>query len=200
MERCSWTRSVMRVGSLTARKVDVRVVAATNVNLREAVAAKRFREDLYYRLGMVELTVPPLSERPEDLPFLIQYMVEKLSRQFGRSISGVSPRAKLVLAAHTWPGNVRELENVIGHACLMTHSETIDIPDLPSYLWSAGPPAPAAQVVESVRPVSMSLDEQEAQSIRKALAATNGNQSQAARLLGIGRDALRYKVKKHGLS
>lgn len=187
-------QEVLRVGSLTPHKVNVRIVAATNIDLRAAVAAGRFREDLYYRLNMLELVVPPLTERPEDVLLLANHFTAKFGKQFNREISGISQSAKLVLASHAWPGNVRELENVIGHACLMAASETISAADLPAYLW-AKPQAAAAVVGGS--PVS--LDEQESRSIQNALAATNGNQSQAARLLGIGRDALRYKMKKHGL-
>lgn len=193
-------QEVLRVGSLTPRKVNVRIIAATNINLRAAVAAGRFREDLYYRLNMLELAVPALVERPEDVLLLANHFTAKFSKQFDREITGISQRAKLVLAGHDWPGNVRELENVIGHACLMASSETIDATDLPPYLWTEPPgnllqhSAAAASACGSV-----SLEEQESRSIQQALAATSGNQSQAARLLGIGRDALRYKMKKHGL-
>jgi len=193
-------QEVLRVGSLTPRKVNVRIVAATNANLRAAVAAGNFREDLYYRLNMLEFAVPPLADRPEDVLLLANHFADKFSKQFNREISGISQRAKLVLAAHEWPGNVRELENVIGHACLMASSETIDAADLPAYLWAEAPAEPhkaTAAAAPAGSPIS--LDEQEARSIQQALTATSGNQSQAARLLGIGRDALRYKMKKHGL-
>jgi DNA-binding NtrC family response regulator len=135
-------QEVQRVGSLTARKVDVRVIAATNHNLRLAVAEKRFREDLYYRLSMVEIHVPRLAERKEDLPLLERYFMAKFAAQYKKEIRGLTHRAQMRLSMHAWPGNVRELENVLGHACMMAMSDTIDIPDLPAYLRShAGPGA-----------------------------------------------------------
>lgn len=190
-------QEVLRVGSLTPRKINARIVAATNIDLRAAVAAGKFREDLYYRLNMLELAVPPLIDRPEDVMPLANHFAARFSRQFDRRITGISQRAKLVLASHEWPGNVRELENVIGHACLMADAETIDVADLPAYLWTQ--PRAAAVAAAATGGTSISLDDQESRSIQHALVATGGNQSQAARLLGIGRDALRYKMKKHGL-
>jgi DNA-binding NtrC family response regulator len=194
-------QEVQRVGSLTARKVDVRVVAATNRDLRTAIAEKHFREDLYYRLSMVEINVPRLADRKEDLPLLERHFISKFAAQYRKPIQGLTHRAQILLSLHTWPGNVRELENVIGHASMMAMGETIDVPDLPSYLHNASGPIP-----QTVEPVSVgpnpsvgTLEEQERLLILRALEASAGNQSQAARLLRIGRDALRYKLKKHNL-
>jgi len=197
-------QEVQRVGSLTARKVDVRVIAATNRDLRVAIAEKLFREDLYYRLSMVEIHVPRLADRKEDLPLLERFFVTKFATQYGKDIRGLTQRAQIVLSLHSWPGNVRELENVIGHACMMTLSDTIDVQDLPAYIHghpAAGDVAAAAagapaQVDEAG---VGTLEEQERLLIVRALEAAAGNQSQAARLLRIGRDALRYKIKKHNL-
>jgi DNA-binding NtrC family response regulator len=191
-------QEVQRVGSLTARKVDVRVIAATNRDLRVAIEEKRFREDLYYRLSMVEIHVPRLADRKEDLPLLERHFVTKFARQYGKEIRGLTPRAQIVLALHGWPGNVRELENVIGHACMMTLGDTVDIADLPPYLQSRGSESPEA-APDLPEPGVGTLDEQERLLIVRALQAAGGNQSQAARLLRIGRDALRYKLKKHNL-
>jgi len=105
------------VGSLQTKKVNVRVVAATHRNLRQAVADRLFREDLYYRLAMVEIQVPSLAERREDLPLLIRHFVARFAQQFGKTIRGVTPRARLVLERHSWPGNVRELENALREIC-----------------------------------------------------------------------------------
>src|SRR5580700_8650305 len=127
-------QEVQRVGSLSARKVDVRVVAATNHDLKAAVAAGRFREDLYYRLAMVEIRMPRLEERKEDLPLLERYFIARFGAQYKKQIRGLSHRARMALAMHAWPGNVRELENVLGHACMMATSDTVDIQDLPAYL------------------------------------------------------------------
>ena len=192
-------QEVLRVGSLTPRKVDVRVIAATNRDLRTEIAEKRFREDLYYRLSMVEIHVPALEDRKEDLPLLERHFVGRFASQYGKQISGLTRRSQMRLAAHSWPGNVRELENVIGHACMMTLGDTIDVQDLPQYLHTPGSteeglPSPA----ESESGVG-TLEEQERQLIMRAMQSAGGNQSQAARLLRIGRDALRYKLKKHNL-
>jgi DNA-binding NtrC family response regulator len=189
---------VLRVGSLTPRKVDVRVIAATNRDLRTEIAEKRFREDLYYRLSMVEISVPSLEERKEDLPLLERHFVAKFAAQYGKTISGLTRRAQMRLALHSWPGNVRELENAIGHACMMTLGDTIDIQDLPPNLSAAarfGETLLAAETSGSVA----TLEDQERQLILRAMESAGGNQSQAARLLRIGRDALRYKLKKHNL-
>ena len=120
-------QEVLRVGSLTPRKVDARVIAATHRDLREAVAGKLFREDLFYRLSMVEIHVPSLEERKEDIGLLTDHFIEKFSRQFNRQIHGLTQRAQIILARHTWPGNIRELENVLGHACMMVIGEMIDV-------------------------------------------------------------------------
>jgi DNA-binding NtrC family response regulator len=194
-------QEVQRVGSLTARKVDVRVVAATNRDLRTAIAEKHFREDLYYRLSMVEINVPRLADRKEDLPLLERHFVSKFAAQYRKPIQGLTHRAQILLSQHTWPGNVRELENVIGHASMMAMGDMIDVADLPAYLHTTSGPMP--QSVESLipgpDPTVGTLEEQERLLILRALEASAGNQSQAARLLRIGRDALRYKLKKHNL-
>jgi DNA-binding NtrC family response regulator len=195
--RALQNQEILRVGSLTPRKVDVRVIAATNHDLRAAIAEKRFREDLYYRLSMIEIHTPSLAERKEDLPLLTRYLVEKFSSQFQKEIHGLTQRAQIVLARHNWPGNVRELENTLGHACMMALSETIDVQDLPDYLLSSTRGSAPAAVVEGVDEVT--FDDHEKRLVADALRKANGNQSEAARALRIGRDALRYKMKKHGI-
>jgi len=195
--RALQNQEVLRVGSLTPRKVDVRVIAATHRDLREAVAAKQFREDLFYRLSMVEVRVPTLAERKEDLPLLTKHFTDKFAAQYQKPIRGLTQRAQVLLARHEWPGNIRELENVIGYACMMVLGETVDIQDMPEYLRfpmqpSSAPPGPAP-------PAEGTFEEHEKRLITEALANANGNQSGAARALRIGRDALRYKMRKHGL-
>ena len=201
-------QEVLRVGSLQPRKVNVRVVAATHRDLRAMIREGKFREDLYYRLAMVELSVPALAERKEDLPLLTRHFIEKFSQQFDKHIRGITPRAAITLGRYDWPGNVRELENAIGHACMMCLSDTIDVGDLPEYLRNpenapteiTRPVADRVMVPDSQSSVPASLLENtERQLIIEALAKTSGNQSEAARLLRIGRDALRYKMKKYGL-
>ena len=190
-------QEVQRVGSLSAHKVDVHVIAATNHDLRAAVADRRFREDLYYRLSMVEIETPRLSDRKEDLPLLERHFIARFAAQYHKEIRGLTHRAQICLSQHFWPGNVRELENVIGHAAMMTMSDMIDVQDLPRYLH-----APAAQIEQTVAAPSSgvgTLEEQERLLLVRALEAAGGNQSKAARMLRIGRDALRYKIKRHNL-
>jgi DNA-binding NtrC family response regulator len=201
-------QEVQPVGSLSARKVNVRVVAATNRDLKKAMAEKQFREDLYYRLSMVEIHTPSLVERTEDLRLLTNFFVERFAKQYGKEIRGLTRRAWIMLSRHSWPGNVRELENVIGHACMMAMGETIDIADLPENLrlaeediqGSSREQISAGERQEvMVDGVPVSLEEHEKQLLRNALDQAHGNQSEAARHLRIGRDALRYKMKKYGL-
>ena len=190
-------QEVLRVGSLTPRKVDVHVVAATHQDLRAAITEKRFREDLFYRLSMVEIHVPALAERKEDLPLLTKYFLDRFSAQFRKNIRGLTQRAQVVIARHNWPGNVRELENVLGHGAMMAMGETIDVGDFPDYLLSThGGHESAAPVAPSSEDT---FADHEKRLIMEALARANGNQSQAARALRLGRDALRYKMQKHGL-
>lgn len=201
--RALQNQEIQRVGSLQARKVNVRVVAATHRNLRQAIADRLFREDLYYRLAMVEIAVPSLAERPDDLPLLMHHFIERFARQYDKPIHGLTPRARLVLERHSWPGNVRELENAIGHACMMAESAEIDVTDLPAALFNEerNPIADPALAPshEEVAALDGSLADHERQLVVSALERAQGNQSHAARALGIGRDALRYKMKKYGL-
>jgi DNA-binding NtrC family response regulator len=193
-------QEVLRVGSLTPRRIDARVIAATHCDLREAVAAKTFREDLFYRLSMVEIRVPTLEERREDIPLLTSFFVDKFSAQFGKEIKGVTPRAQIILARHSWPGNIRELENVVGHASMMVPGDLIDVADLPDYLRCPARQQQHQSVAHMAMAVgSNSFEEHEKRVVHDALTRAEGNQSKAARELRIGRDALRYKMKKHGL-
>ncbi len=195
-------QEVLRVGSLTARKVDARVIAATHKDLRAAIERKEFREDLYYRLSMVEIHTPALVERKEDLPLLIRFFVEKFSGQFQRDIRGLTQRAMIVLSRHGWPGNIRELENVIGHGSMMTAGTMIDVQDLPEYLRAPRRHGDAHQDLHDTSAAPLAGETFEAHEkhlIEEALGRANGNQSQTARALRIGRDALRYKMRKHGL-
>jgi len=190
-------QEVQRVGSLSARKVDLRVIAATNHDLHTAIAEKRFREDLYYRLSMVEVRMPRLEERKEDLPLLERHFVARFAAQYKKEIRGLSHRARMALAMHSWPGNVRELENVLGHACMMTMADTVDIQDLPAPLQAPG--QAEAPTALGVGLEHGALEEQERLLVQRAMESAGGNQSEAARILRIGRDALRYKLKKYNL-
>ncbi len=184
-------QELQRVGALHARKVNVRVVAATNHDLGAAIAQKRFREDLYYRLSMVEIRAPRLADRKSDLPLLERHIVARFAALYGKEIRGLTERAHIRLLQHSWPGNVRELENVIGCAAMMTTSDMIDVQDLPPHLQTraVSVPAPEGDVLEG----------QERLLIMQALETAGGNQTEAARILSISRDRLRYKLKKHNL-
>jgi DNA-binding NtrC family response regulator len=176
-------------------------------DLRAMIREGRFREDLYYRLSMVEIRVPALAERKEDLLLLARHFIDKFSRQFSKRVRGMTPRAAIALSRHDWPGNVRELENVIGRACMMVLGDTIDVGELPESVRNSG--SYQSDILRSLQDdaiphpegssISM-LEKTERSLIVDVLARTSGNQSEAARLLRIGRDALRYKMKKYGLA
>jgi transcriptional regulator with PAS, ATPase and Fis domain len=192
--RAIQNQEILPVGSLTSRKVNVRIVAATHRDLRAAIAGGTFREDLFYRLSMVELTVPPLKDRPEDVPLLARHFVRKFSIEFSKQIEGLTPRALLVLQRYNWPGNVRELEHIIGRACMLADDRMVDVNSLPENLIHVETIPTASGASPSI------LEEQERQLVTEALRISGGNQSEAARRLGIGRDALRYKMKRYELS
>jgi transcriptional regulator with PAS, ATPase and Fis domain len=195
-------QEVQRVGSLTPQKADVRIVAATNKDLRSAILDRQFREDLYFRLSMVEIHSPSLTERMDDLPLLTRHFVKKFSQQYKKEVRGLTQRAQILLGRHIWPGNVRELENVIGHGCMMTMTDMIDVTDLPpleSQSVQHTGATPPANLPGATQTSNQSFEEHEKRLVTDALNQAEGNQSKAARQLRIGRDALRYKMKKFGL-
>ncbi len=172
---------VQRVGSLTPRNLDVRVIAATHRNLKTMVREGKFREDLYYRLAVVELPLPALASRREDLPLLERYFIEKFSAEYNKPIAGLARRAQTRLATYPWPGNVRELENVIGNACMMADGNLIDISDLPERLRG-----PLSQDLAGGEPF-LSLEEMQRRHILRVLEGVGGNKARAAEVLGIAR-------------
>ena len=190
--RALQNQEILPVGGTTVRKVNVRIVAATHRDLRAAVAEGMFREDLYYRLSMVELEVPLLKDRAEDIALLADCFIQKFSADYSKDIRGLTHRAAMILERHEWPGNVRELEHVIGRACMWAEGAQIDVRDLPEHLVRQQP-APSAGKED----VSSPLLQQERRLVEEALHSAKGNQSEAARRLGIGRDALRYKLKMY---
>jgi DNA-binding NtrC family response regulator len=192
-------QEVTRVGSVTPRKVDVRVVAATNRDVTEMIAQKQFREDLYYRLAMVELGTPSLAERKEDLPLLEKFFLERFAEQFDKPIHGLTRRAQIVLARHSWPGNIRELENVLGHAAMMTLSDILDVEDLPLSIRGTESGKAEAAGASPAPDASASLEDHERELLTGALERAGGNQSEAARILRISRDRMRYKMGKYNL-
>jgi DNA-binding NtrC family response regulator len=174
-------RQVQRVGSLVPRNIDVRVIAATHRNLKTMVREGQFREDLYYRLAVVEIPLPVLANRREDLPLLERYFIEKFSTEYNKPIAGLVRRAQTRLATYPWPGNVRELENVIGNACMMTDGNLIDISDLPERLRGSFSEDMGGD------DTFLSLEELQRRHILRVLEGVGGNKARAAEVLGIGR-------------
>jgi DNA-binding NtrC family response regulator len=185
--RVQQNREVQRVGSLTPRKIDVRVIAATHRDLKAMVREGRFREDLYYRLAIVEITLPNLASRREDLPLLERYFIEKFAAEYNKSITGMTRRTQTRMAAYPWPGNIRELENVIGNACMMAQGNLVDIDDLPESL--RAPMNQDSSPDESF----LSLDELQRRHILRVLQAVGGHKARAAEILGIGRATI-YQI------
>ncbi len=194
-------QSFRRLGGLKDIKLDLRVIAATNKNLREAVSENAFRQDLYFRLNVIHITIPPLRERPDDIVPLGRFFVEHYNRKFKRHINGVSPEAVRLMLTHDWPGNVRELRNAIERAMILEESSEIRPSSLPITIGHTAAMAAAAPAVSvSDFPDSgLSLEDNEKQLLMRALEKTGGNQTQAAKLLHITRDTLRYKMKKFNL-
>ncbi len=185
-------REIQRVGSPEVRHVDVRLIAATNRDLRAEVLAGRFREDLFYRLSTIQIRVPSLSQRMDDLPLLIQYFLKKYNETYGKQIQGLTRRAQAVLLQHSWPGNVRELENVISCACLTSVNEFIDVDDFPENLKK--PAGHNGLFGDSWRPLP--LEEIRRRHIRRVLESCQGNRVRAAQMLGIGRTSLYRFLKR----
>jgi PAS domain S-box-containing protein len=191
--------SFRRLGGLKDIHVDVRFVAATNKNLREAVKEGAFRQDLYFRLNVIQIVIPPLRERVEDIPPLLRFFIEHYNRKFKRHIEGATPEATQLLMTHDWPGNVRELRNAIERAMILEESALITPASLPIAISRSEPRAFAAEPRLDIPENGLSLMDNERQLLSKALEKTSGNQTQAARLLRITRHTLRYKMKKYNL-
>jgi|SRR5579862_1034473 len=187
-------REVQRVGSLAPRSIDVRVVAATHRDLRAMVRDGQFREDLYYRLAMVEIGLPNLANRREDLPLLQRHFIEKFAADYKKTISGITRRTQTRMAAYPWPGNIRELENVIGNACMMADGTLIDIDDLPESL--RAPVNGDLSTDETFLP----LEEMQKRHILRVLEAVGGHKARAAEILGIGRATIYEMLSKMKIS
>ncbi|HVO62769.1 MAG TPA: sigma-54 dependent transcriptional regulator [Terriglobales bacterium] len=177
-------QEVQRVGSPAPRSVDVRVIAATNRDLRKMTDDGIFRKDLYYRLTMVELKLPTLAERKEDLTLLQRHFITKFAGEYKKPITGISRRAQICLGQHSWPGNVRELENVIGNACMMVEGNVIDLADLPELI-KANPQQVAEAEIELI-----SFDELERRHLVRVLEKVGGNKARAAEVLGVSRTTI----------
>ncbi|MDE3158761.1 MAG: sigma-54-dependent Fis family transcriptional regulator [Acidobacteriota bacterium] len=188
-------REFERLGSNVTRHTDVRIIAATNQDLRAALEQGTFREDLYYRLNVVPLNIPPLRERKQDIPFLANHFIRKLAADSGSAVESITDAAMERLMAYHWPGNVRELENVIERSLVLCRGTQLDAGDV--RLESA--PRPRSQNGQHFLPEGLTLDQYEQELIREALRRADGNKSHAARLLGLTRNALRYRLTQMGL-
>jgi DNA-binding NtrC family response regulator len=182
--RAVQNQEIQRIGSTAVRKVSVRIVCATNRDLRTLAAEKSFREDLYYRLSMVELKLPALAQRMEDLPLLLRHFIDHFAEKYGKPIEGATRRMEAALARHAWPGNIRELENVIGYACMVTDSVQIDVPDLPDHFLEQ-PQTDSGEHVELV-----TVDQIQRLHAHRVLRYVGGDKVRAAEILGVSRATL----------
>jgi len=186
-----------RVGGTKTIKVDVRIVAASNRKLRDDVAKGTFREDLFYRLNVVQIEVPPLEDRIEDIPLLVAHFIKKFQQSKKREIE-LSPEVWKILYTHSWPGNIRELENIIESAMVMSSDETITLDDLPDYIVKKGEEKiDLDKIVPRNLPLTEALQQIEGQLIQRALQSSNNVQSKAAEILGISRRVMHYKMRKY---
>ena len=194
-------QTIQRVGSNQNIKVDVRVIAATNKNLESLVREGKFRDDLFYRLDVVPIHMPPLRERREDIPLLAQAFLQEFTRENQKKITSFSSEAQVALQRYDWPGNVRELRAALEHAVALSRGERIGLRDLPPRV--TGQPSLAARdysgAPSHVRPADLDLEKMEQQFIRLALQQTRGNVTEAAKLLGISRRTLHRKLKTYGI-
>ena len=187
-------KAFKRVGGAADIRVDVRVVAASNRNLEEAVRSGAFREDLYYRLNVLQVTLPPLREHAGDVPMLVRYYMDQFNREFRKNVQTVAPDALAALQAYPWPGNIREVRNAVERAMLLSESNTLQASHFPMLR----PRATGGHDLE-LPAGGVNLEELERDLVVQALARTNGNQTRAAALLGLNRDQIRYRIEKFGL-
>jgi two-component system, NtrC family, response regulator AtoC len=189
-------REFERLGGTKTIKVDVRLIAATNRDLRAALEEGTFREDLYYRLNVVPIDIAPLRERKEDIPELANLFVTRFAGDSGKPIESISPEAMKILVNYHWPGNVRELQNIVERACALAKGNALEVGDIHLDVR----PAKASNGAGGFLPDGMTLEQWEDEMVREALRRANGNKSQAARLLGLSRNALRYRLSKIGIA
>jgi DNA-binding NtrC family response regulator len=197
-------REFERLGGTKTLKVDVRVLAATNQDLRAALEQGTFREDLYYRLNVVPISIPPLREHKEDIPYLADHFLARFARESAKPIKGITPAAMRMLMDFHWPGNIRELENIIERAVALSTGTMLDVADIRldfdrSVPVATGPGVSSGDAAGPFLPQGMTLEQYEDEIIKEALRRANGNKSQAARLLGLSRNAFRYRLSKLGV-
>jgi DNA-binding NtrC family response regulator len=192
------TGEIQRVGDAQTYKVDVRVIAATNRALEQMIQEETFRSDLYYRLNVVPMVLPPLRDRAEDIPAFIDHILARLRKRAGKTYT-VAPDAFERLRAYRWPGNIRELENALEHAAVMCEEQAITLRDLPTAVQNADPAAQPAGDHAPARSGPATLEEMEQQALVEALEATGYNHTQAARRLGITRRTIGYRIAKYDI-
>ena len=193
-------RVFRRVGGTKDIHVDVRIVSATNKDLLEAIEEKTFRNDLYYRLQVIPLLLPPLRQRPADILPLARTFIELFNTEFGKSVKGISPQAESFLLDYDWPGNVRELRNVIERAIILESDEIMQLEHLPREMFSKSAATESlSPLTFTLPPEGIDIEDVERELIQQALQATDGNQSKAAKMLNLGIDAFRYRMKKFKL-
>jgi DNA-binding NtrC family response regulator len=194
-------RTVRRVGGIRDRKIDVRILAASNRDLERESQRERFRRDLYFRLAVILLRLPPLRERGDDVLVLAEHFLRHFRAKYGKAIERIDPRSHELLRRYPWPGNVRELSHVIERAVLWSRGPDLDIEHLALEVPDGSPAVAEEQSAASAgsRPVGMDLEQWERSLIEQALREAEGNQTRAAQRLGISRDTLRYRLKKYGL-
>jgi DNA-binding NtrC family response regulator len=187
-----------RLGSNETVKTDVRIISATNKNLLELMRQSLFREDLFYRLNVVTIRLPPLRERGGDIPLLVAFFLKKAAAEMNKRISGIDAKAMEMLESYRWPGNIRELENTVERAVLLAEADTITPDDL-NFLFADGEQAPAGAGLQ-LPAGGIRLEEAEKELIRQALERTGWVQKEAARLLGVSSRALNYKISRFGFT
>lgn len=187
-----------KVGSTSTEKVDVRIIAATNRDLRAEIDQGHFREDLFYRLHVIPLEVPPLRERTGDLLLLLKHFTSTLAQQYHVKAPTYSKSAIKCMKAYSWPGNIRELRNFCERMTILLAGQTVDMENLPNEIKNAQ--RPLKDIIVSLPDSGLSLEKVEIELIQQALSKTSGNRSKAARLLGLTRDTLLYRMKKYSLS
>ncbi len=194
-------KAFRHVGGTKDIHVDVCIIASTNRVLRALVEQGEFREDLFYRLNIFPVTLPPLRDRPEDIPLLAEYFIGQYNQEFHKDVTGVDKTAVAIMQAYRWPGNVRELRNMVERAMLMARGGRLTLGDLPPELKTPPPDRTAAPAAVNIDlgPDGLDIRDVERALIVKALQRTGGNQSRAAALLRMTRDQLRYRVQKYGL-
>jgi len=192
-------KTIRRVGDTRDRKIDARIVSATNRKLEEEVAAGRFREDVYYRLNVIQLVLPPLRDRPEDIPVLVQHFVDKFAQELGKGVERMDDEALEMLASYPFPGNVRELENLIERAVALARGSTIGRDLLPPTVGHSSSRGTVPLITESGVKLEQLVDDYERSLLRAALVQTGGVKKRAARLLGISFRSFRYRLEKLGI-